>query len=74
MGLVYVLMSSGFDLVMAVPNIIFIAFGEVLLQMSAPSSSGHGGSPPSLATSARFPIAVVALTVLEDSFYLQSCS
>lgn len=27
-GVVYMLMSSGFNLVMAVPNIIFIAFGE----------------------------------------------
>ena len=27
-GLVYTLMSSGFNLVMAVPNIIFIAFGQ----------------------------------------------
>lgn len=28
MGVVYMLMSSGFNLVMAVPNIIFIAFGH----------------------------------------------
>ena len=27
-GVVYMLMSSGFNLVMAVPNIIFIAFGQ----------------------------------------------
>ncbi len=67
-GLVYTLMSSGFNLVMAVPNIIFIAFGQFYML-------GAFGVWY-LETSARaqyfiaVPIAVVATAVLGGLSYL----
>jgi branched-chain amino acid transport system permease protein len=68
MGLVYVLMSSGFNLVMAVPNIIFIAFGE--FYMLGAFIVWYIEVPANLSYFAAVPIAVLATAVLGGLCYL----
>jgi branched-chain amino acid transport system permease protein len=67
MGLVYSLMSSGFNLVMSVPNIIFIAFGQFYMLGAFGvwylETSAH--APYWLAV----PIAVLATAVLGGLIY-----
>lgn len=62
MGLVYVLMSSGFNLVMSVPNIIFIAFGE--FYMLGAFIVWYMEVPAGLSYVAAVPIAVLATAIL----------
>jgi branched-chain amino acid transport system permease protein len=68
MGLVYVLMSSGFNLVMAVPNIIFIAFGE--FYMLGAFIVWYIEVPAHISYFAAVPIAVVATAILGGLTYL----
>jgi branched-chain amino acid transport system permease protein len=68
MGLVYVLMSSGFNLVMAVPNIIFIAFGE--FYMLGAFIVWYIEVPAKISYFAAVPIAVVATAILGGLSYL----
>lgn len=68
MGLVYVLMSSGFNLVMAVPNIIFIAFGE--FYMLGAFAVWYVEVPAGLSYFVAVPIAVIATAILGALSYL----
>lgn len=68
MGLVYVLMSSGFNLVMAVPNIIFIAFGE--FYMLGAFIVWYIEVPANISYFAAVPIAVIATAILGGLSYL----
>jgi branched-chain amino acid transport system permease protein len=68
MGLVYVLMSSGFNLVMAVPNIIFIAFGE--FYMLAAFIVWYVEVPAGISYFLAVPIAVIATAILGALSYV----
>jgi branched-chain amino acid transport system permease protein len=68
MGLVYVLMSSGFNLVMAVPNIIFIAFGE--FYMLAAFIVWYVEVPAGVSYFLAVPIAVIATAILGALSYV----
>ena len=68
MGLVYVLMSTGFNLVMSVPNIIFIAFGE--FYMLGAFGVWYLVVPGHLSYWLAVPIAVIATGILGALSYL----
>jgi branched-chain amino acid transport system permease protein len=68
MGLVYVLMSTGFNLVMSVPNIIFIAFGE--FYMLGAFGVWYLVVPGHLSYFLAVPIAVIATAILGALSYL----
>jgi branched-chain amino acid transport system permease protein len=68
MGLVYVLMSTGFNLVMSVPNIIFIAFGE--FYMLGAFGVWYLVVPGHVSYWLAVPIAVIATGILGALSYL----
>jgi len=68
MGLVYVLMSSGFNLVIAVPNIIFIAFGE--FYMLGAFVVWYVQVPAGLSYFIAVPAAVIITAILGGLSYL----
>jgi branched-chain amino acid transport system permease protein len=68
MGLVYVMMSTGFNLVMSVPNIIFIAFGE--FYMLGAFGVWYLVVPGHVSYWLAVPIAVIATAILGALSYL----
>lgn len=68
MGLVYVLMSAGFNLVLAVPKVIFIAFGE--FYMLGAFAVWYVEVPAGISYFVALPIAVIATAILGGLSYV----